>query len=235
MTDNDDQYAERLREVLHQEGSAMGTSDDGLNRILSQAHESGGSERRSAAVLAGAAGGRRGGRRPHRRPRHRDRPGPQRRATTTTPRAVGSSSAPRRLVDTSVSASTTASTSQPSPSCLDVQLIVDARRSDRRRTADLLRRGHERHGQPALSRVPHAAVDTRTPGLTPRWRSCSAATALDPDYSSLWPSGTQIRTPDDRRRLWRRSTSPTSRRRRRGPGAGACSRSSGRSPARTRR
>ena len=33
MTDNDDQYAERLREVLHQEGSAMGTSDDGLNRI----------------------------------------------------------------------------------------------------------------------------------------------------------------------------------------------------------
>ena len=62
MTDNDDQYAERLREVLHQEGQPLGGP-----ATMGQQHPEPGTRvrrlrRGPTAVLARPAGGRRGGR-----------------------------------------------------------------------------------------------------------------------------------------------------------------------------
>src|SRR3954447_10649240 len=54
---DDDVYEERLRHVLHGEGSSMDLGDDGLGKIMSKAHNSGTSRRRPGwiAPLAVAA------------------------------------------------------------------------------------------------------------------------------------------------------------------------------------
>lgn len=192
MTDNDDQYAERLREVLHQEGSTMGTSDDGLNSILSQAHESGGSGggrprswlvplavAAAAVVLIGGLGigiglARSGG-------------------DDTNALPAATSGSPATSASTLVSPSPTPATSQPSPSAATSQssstvpATVDAALPIYY-VADL--NGHGTRLYREFHTLPTPAGAKAQTALAELF----GGSAVDPEYSSLWPSGTQIRT-----------------------------------------
>jgi uncharacterized protein (DUF2141 family) len=189
MTDNDDQYAERLREVLHQEGSAMGTSDDGLNRIMSQAHGSGGSgggRQRSwlaplavaaaAVVLIGGLGigislSRSDGDDTNALPgTSSSGPAP---SGNTSVSSAASTPEPSQSVSTSQGTSTTA----PVDVALPVYYVADMNGRGTR----LYREFH------TLPTTPDAKAQTALAELF-------GGNAVDPDYSSLWPSGTQIRT-----------------------------------------
>jgi Sporulation and spore germination/Immunoglobulin-like domain of bacterial spore germination len=190
---DDDVYAERLRQVLNGEGSAMEIADDGLARILQQAHQPTRGRRpgwlaplavaAAAVVLLGGValgvglirGGNNG----------TAQPGPAGSgSTSSTPSPSpspstspsGPSASASQSPSPSTSTSTTGSSQAPPPPVTRAYAIYYV--------ADVPGFG------PRLYREFHALVpDKDNAGVA--LAELFGGNATDPDYTSIWPSGTQ--------------------------------------------
>jgi hypothetical protein len=194
---DDDIYAERLRQVLHGEGSAMEIADDGLGRILQEGNASGGASRRPSwlaplavaatiVVLLGAAalgvGLYNGGGNKTSTP-----PVGGSLGTSTSPStsAITSTAGPSPSTGTSVSTpptsstATSSATSTPPPSApvaLGIYYVADVPGVGTR-----------------LYREFHSLPVTGGKAMT-ALAELFGGNAVDPDYTSFWPSGTEAQS-----------------------------------------
>jgi uncharacterized protein (DUF2141 family) len=184
---DDDVYEERLRQVLHGEGSSMDLGDDGLGKIMSKAHNGGSSRRRpgwlaplavaaAAVVLLGGVA----------LVVNLNNSGNDDVivATSGSPTTSVSATAP---LSQSTPATSTPTSSAPSsssaPAVVTQNLAVYYAADVPGVGTRLYREFHSLQVERSLTGAPEAALAELFGG-----------NAVDPDYSSLWPSGTQVRT-----------------------------------------
>jgi Sporulation and spore germination/Immunoglobulin-like domain of bacterial spore germination len=193
---DDDVYAERLRQVLNGEGSAMEIGDDGLARILNSAHAPGAGSRRpswlaplavaaAAVVLLGgtaiAVGLHHGSTNNNALPVASGSSSTP--SASSSPTGSTSTSQPSQQTSTSVPPSTGPSQHSSTP------VVTPARALAIYYVANVpgvgTRLYREFHALPVPTAVSPAFVALN---------ELLGGSAVDPDYTSLWPSGTVVRS-----------------------------------------